>query len=91
MLTNLLVTWHCCPAGKRDDGRSHASILAYEADAYASFKRKTMLKLAKAVTERFTDACSAYRRKKGLEVFAATTYDGRQASCPAACPAHGSN
>ena len=47
---------------------------------YASFQRKWTLKLARAVTARFVAAAPRYLGRKGLDVFAATTYDGRCAA-----------
>ena len=47
------------------------------AGSFASFHRKWTLKLARAVAARFVAAVPRYLSRKGLEAFAATTFDGR--------------
>ena len=47
------------------------------ASSCASFHRKWTLKLARAVAARFVAAVPRYLTRKGLEAFAATTFDGR--------------
>ena len=54
-----------------------ASVLTQEADAFGNFQDRICRKLAKAVATRFADASSSYVKRKGLEAFAATTFDSR--------------
>ncbi|KAK9798572.1 hypothetical protein WJX73_010536 [Symbiochloris irregularis] len=64
--------------GERSDGAPTASVLTQEADAFGSFQDRTARKLARAVATRFSDASSAYTRRKGLDAFGATFNDGRE-------------
>ena len=52
------------------------------AGSCASFHRKWTLKLARAVAARFVAAVPRYLSRKGLEAFAATTFDGRSGLTP---------
>ncbi len=63
-------------------------MLTAEADALAAFRMKWTLKLAKAAAAAFADASAAYRRRTGLEAFAADA-DDWSASAQSLCAVHG--
>jgi hypothetical protein len=46
-------------------------VLAAEAEAFAAFKQKWTLKLARALATGFASASAAYRRRSSFEAFAA--------------------
>ena len=52
-------------------------MLSCEAEAYASFKQKWTLKLARSVSSIFADKTAAYRRRSNFEGFASYGTDSR--------------
>ena len=52
-------------------------MLSCEAEAYAGFKQKWTLKLARSVSSIFADKTAAYRRRSNFEGFASYGTDSR--------------
>ena len=52
-------------------------MLSCEAEAYAGFKQKWTLKLARTVSSIFADKTAAYRRRSNFEGFASYGTDSR--------------
>ena len=50
--------------------RGRGTVLSCEAEAYAAFKQKWTLKLARAVSSAFADKTASYRRRSNFEAFA---------------------
>ena len=60
-----------------DSREGRGTVLSCEAEAYASFKQKWTLKLARAVSSTFADKTSSYRRRSNFEAFASYGVDSR--------------
>ena len=68
-------------------------MLSCEAEAYAGFKQKWTLKLAKTVSSIFADKTAAYRRRSNFEGFASYGTDSRYLTikhAPCSLGIHGS-
>lgn len=60
-----------------DSREGRGTVLSCEAEAYASFKQKWTLKLAKSVSSIFADKTSSYRRRSNFEAFASYGVESR--------------
>ena len=60
-----------------DSREGSGTVLSCEAEAYAGFKQKWTLKLARSVSSVFADKTAAYRRRSNFEGFASYGTDSR--------------
>ena len=60
-----------------DSREGSGTVLSCEAEAYAGFKQKWTLKLARTVSSIFADKTAAYRRRSNFEGFASYGTDCR--------------
>ena len=60
-----------------DSREGSGTVLSCEAEAYAGFKQKWTLKLARSVSSIFADKTAAYRRRSNFEGFASYGTDSR--------------
>ncbi len=68
----MLVRMCCdpCMCEIADSREGRGTVLSCEAEAYAAFKQKWTLKLARAVSSAFADKTASYRRRSNFEAFA---------------------
>ncbi len=72
-----MVLWSHAPELHADSREGHGTVLSCEAEAYAAFKQKWTLKLARAVSSAFADKTASYRRRSNFEAFASYGVDTR--------------
>ena len=80
--------WRClaflmsCDVMCVDSREGRGTVLSCEAEAFASFKQKWTLKLAKTVSSIFADKTASYRRRSNFEAFASYGMDSRLSPVP---------